>query len=72
MKYEYKTIVIETSKIFNKKSGIFNKDEIDASEFTSTLNSLGKKDWELVNSFPSKVASGEISCIISIFKRPIS
>ena len=70
MKYEYKTIIVEINKVFGKKGGIFNKDEIDASEFNNTINSWAKKGWELVNSFPGTVG-GETGCIISIFKRPV-
>lgn len=62
MHWEYKTITHETATF----SGFF----ADESDFTKSLNELGRLGWELVTSFDITKQPGQTCQIGAILKRP--
>ena len=62
-KFEYKTYTYDIEG--------FNGDNTKNKAFQETLNQLGRKGWELVNSVTSSTVGGEQQSIVCIFKRSL-
>lgn len=63
-KFEYKTLVYETSGWYAAK--------IDTAHFDVKLNELAKEGWELDKCFPLTESYGKTRDIIFIFKREVN
>ena len=61
MKWEYKTVKIETKGFLGGK---FDENKLD-----QFMNQLGAQGWELVSSFGTAQSFGESRDIVVIFKR---
>ena len=61
MKWEYKTIKLETKGIFGGK--------FDETKLDNFMNQLGAQGWELASSFGTNQSFGESRDIVVIFKR---
>jgi hypothetical protein len=64
MKWEYKTLKIETT-------GFFFGGDLDEESLDATMNELGGLGWELVSAFDtSSSMQGKSRYVVAIFKRP--
>lgn len=61
MRWEYKTIKLETKGILGGK--------VDENKLDEYMNQLGQQGWELAASFDTNKAYGESRDIVVIFKR---
>jgi len=61
MKWEYKTVKLETKGIFGGK--------FDETKLDNFMNQLGVQGWELVSSFSTNQSFGESRDVVVIFKR---
>jgi hypothetical protein len=64
MKWEYKTIKVDSKKTFG---GV----KFDENTFDNILNELGQQGWELVSAVSVNQGWGESKHIVGILKRPI-
>ena len=62
MKWEYKTIKLDTTKYF--VASVFEEGKLD-----QIMNQMGAEGWELVTAFDTNVGSGQTKDIVAIFKR---
>jgi hypothetical protein len=62
MKWEYKTIKVETKGLMGGK--------LDNAQLDRTMNELGAQGWELSAAFDTDVAGGGTRDVVVIFKRP--
>jgi hypothetical protein len=62
MKWEYKTIKLNTSKYI--LASVFEEGKLD-----QIMNQMGAEGWELVTAFDTNVGSGQTKDIVAIFKR---
>ena len=44
--------------------------KVDMNQLDSSLNDLGKQDWELVSMFDTNMGHGQTRDVIAVFKRP--
>ena len=65
MKWEYATVVVETS-------GWFITGKIDGKTFNDKLNEFGEQGWELVSVYDTNFANGGTGDVIAVFKRPMA
>ena len=62
MKWEYKTIKVDTKGFVGGKFDEANLDQV--------LNALGENGWELVSAFDTNAEGGASRHVIGILKRP--
>ncbi len=62
--FEYKTVSINVEGFFGIK--------MDMVAYEDMLNDMGRKGWELMNSYPISYHEGATAQIISVFKRKLS
>jgi hypothetical protein len=61
MRFEYKTVKVETGGLMGGK--------LDAGKLDGMLNDLGRDGWELVTAFDTSMGAGTTRDIVAIFKR---
>ncbi len=64
MKWEYKTVTMNTHGLFGGK--------VDAGEVDEALNKLGWEGWEMIAAFDTNQHQGGTRHMVFIFKRPMS
>ncbi len=64
MKWEYMTVVFETS-------AWFLGGKLDGEKFNDRLNKLGEEGWELVSVFDTDYLKGGTRDVIAVLKRPM-
>jgi hypothetical protein len=63
MKWEYKTITVDTHGFLGGK--------VDIREVDESLNKLGWEGWELVAAFDTSQSAGETRHMVFVLKRPL-
>lgn len=64
MKWEYRTLVFDTS-------GWFLGGQLDGKQFNDRLNVAGEEGWELVSVFDTNFLHGQTREVIAVLKRPM-